>query len=124
MKNIGFDIFFFFKQIQNFQLVSFAIVPLITYRIEDKRLLDFVGDGTIAVEFDVHLFPVLFVNIRAQLLQRRFLAVVQKLVGVRHVVDVNLHTRHDRRFLPEIVRAAALLYRELLIQDQVDEIRE
>lgn len=101
-------------------------MPLITqaYRIKDERLLDFVGDGTILVEFDVHLFPVLLVNVRTQLLQRRFLAIVEKLVGVRHVVDVNLHTRHDRRLLPEIICAAALSNRELLIQDQVDEIRE
>lgn len=94
------------------------------YRTEDERLLNFVGDGTIVVEFDVHLLPVLLVNVRAQLLQRRFLAAVEKLVGVRHVVDVNLHTRHDRRLLPEFVRATALLYRELLVQDHVDEIRE
>lgn len=33
------------------------------YLVEEKCFLDFIANGSIVVEFYVHLFPVLYVNV-------------------------------------------------------------
>lgn len=38
------------------------------YLVEGKCFLDFIANGSIVVEFNVHLFPVLQINVRTQFL--------------------------------------------------------